>query len=150
MSYSVDLDQQFENAKSFDVSNATLEELEAEAKLVDSYLKSVYDETKAIDNYKTIHNFFKKQAVQHSSEPYQDVCDNYYVFKRMLKEYEPKKVKGEVDYLHMAHDVILAHLETGTNRCCSWLHEDFYDHYSTVNTCMNYWKDTLIEKGYAF
>ena len=134
------LDTLYNNAKEFDIQNSPLDDLEREAKVVREYLKSV-----AVDNYKKVHMFFYKQAVEDSSDPYQEVVDNYCEFENLLNEY--KQLDEHLDYMGMAIRNILLHLKTANDSCHSWLKEEFYDHFQYMLTCMNYWKGVLEDKG---
>ena len=137
------LDMHYNRAKSFDFENANIQDLEKEAELVQRYL--------AVENYKTIHKFFRKQVRENSSDPYQDVCDNYNDFKRLLKEYEPAKGNEKFDYMKRGNETILSYIEYGFNNCHNWVKEDYYDHYRDVNHYMTCWEKTLVEQcGYNF
>tara|TARA_Y100001972_G_scaffold125286_1_gene176187 strand:- start:67 stop:504 length:438 start_codon:yes stop_codon:yes gene_type:complete len=138
------LDILYNNAKEFDIQNSPLDDLEREAKVVREYLKSV-----AVDNYKKVHMFFYIQATENSSDPYQEVVDNYCEFENILNNY--KQLDEHLDYMGMAIRNILLHLKTAKDSCHSWLKEEFYDHFQYMLTCMNYWKGVLEEKGgYTF
>ena len=44
-----------------------------------------------MEQFKTVEKWFSAQASIASSDPYQDVCDNYSDFIRLLNTYSPKK-----------------------------------------------------------
>ena len=108
-----------------------------------------YLEKSAVNNYKEVYKFFCKQVTENSSDPYQEVLDNYDRLASLMREYEqPKDLK--IDYMKMATNIVSLHIGTAMEKCYSWSYEEFYDHFEQVYCFMNYWKGVLIDKGYNF
>ena len=102
--------------------------------------------TFGVEEYNDIENFFKQRAFAESSTPYDDVCENYDTFMKLLKRYKSKD-DGKVDHMDLAITSIYKQLEYGFNRCQDWDGEEFSDHFQYVNMCMGYWRSILIKTG---
>ncbi len=137
------LDSIYNSAKEFDIENASIQELEKQSTEVRKFL-----EESALNNFNSVYKFFCEKASERSSDPHQDISENYGQFISLLKEY---KVKGkEVDYINMGNNIVLLNLYKGCDECHSWLDKDYYGHFNEVYSFMNTWKSILEGRGFKF
>ena len=112
-----------------------------------------------MEQFKTVEKWFSAQALAASSDPYQDVCDNYQDFIRLLKTYTENKNKNKKitlscfskeDKMKEVLEKIIGLLRGGFAACSTWHDHDGVRHFCYVNNQIALYKQQLIDDGYKF
>ena len=108
-----------------------------------------------MEQFKVVEKWFAAQAFEASSDPYQDVCDNYSGFIQLLKTYTENKknrfscITGK-DKMKEVLENIIGLLRVGLSTCPTWNDYDGVRHFCYVNSQIKLYKQQLIDSGYKF
>ena len=108
-----------------------------------------------MEQFKIVQKWFSTQASYASSDPYQDVCDNYSDFIKLLKTYSENKKNrfacfSGPDKMEEVLKNIIALLNLGFSTCHNWNDHDGVRHFCYVNTQIIRYKQQLVDSGYKF
>ena len=108
-----------------------------------------------MEQFKTVEKWFSAQASLASSDPYQDVCDNYSDFIKLLKTYSENKKNRfasftNKDKMEEVLENIIGLLRVGISTCPNWVDYDGVRHFCYVNSQIILYKQQLVDSGYKF
>ena len=108
-----------------------------------------------MEQFKTVEKWFSAQASLASNDPYQDVCDNYSDFIRLLKTYSENKKNrftcfNKIDKMEEVLENIIGLLRVGYSTCPTWNGNDGVRHFCYVNSQIKLYKQQLVGSGYKF
>ena len=108
-----------------------------------------------MEQFKTVEKWFANQACLASSDPYQDLCDNYSDFIKLIKTYTDKKQDkfgccSKPDKMKEVLENIIVLLQSGYATCPNWLDSDGVAHFCYVYNQIKIYKQDLIDHGYNF
>ena len=109
-----------------------------------------------MEQFNRVEKWFAQQALQASSDPYQDVCDHYSDFISLLKTYtETKKERFSMligrDKMKVVLENIIRLLRIGLNTCSIWADSSAgVNHFCFVNRQIQEYKQELVDCGYKF
>ena len=103
-----------------------------------------------MEQFKTVEKWFGTQASLASSDPYQDVCDNYSDFIKLLKTYSENKKNRFTcfsgrDKMEEVFENIIGLLRVGLSTCPNWNDYDGVRHFCYVNSQIILYKQQQTE-----
>ena len=92
-----------------------------------------------MEDFTYVQNQFRTLAFIASSDPYQEICDNYQDYIIRLNRYKKE------DKLYEANQVIIDMLRSGFSNCCIWDSSTINNHFVRVSNTFTNLKDVHLK-----